>query len=498
MLQARSLSVEVGGRLTLADASFSLRAGDKVGLVGRNGVGKTSLLKVLAGEAPAAGGVVLRSDATRLPPPGPASPAVRASTPAASSHVLSGRDLDDGGPPARGAARPASTEDPSDRNVARFARAEERVQPRGRVRRRVGGPAPRARPRSAPRPPRPPARPRSPVVSAAGSSWPASCSPGSELLLLDEPTNHLDTDAKQWLLGFLRVLPGRAPRRQPRPRPARRGASPASCTSTTPSSPSTAARTRSTSSARAADEERLRRVVAHAAESRSSGSRRSPTRCAARPSSGRSTPRRSTRASPACGATRSTGPQREKRIAVRFPEPPRPGAVVLHVDELDEGLRRAAGVHRRDVRRRPGRAAARHGPQRRRQDELMRLLAGQTEADAGSVELGHDVSVGLLRAGARGHRRRARRALDHLREQVAVARPGRCAACSARSACAARSRSRTRARCRAARRRSSRSRSSSPAGTTRCCSTSRPTTSTRRRATRSATRCAAGRARSCS
>ena len=49
VLQARSLSVEIGGRLTLADATFSLRAGDKVGLVGRNGTGKTSLLSVLAG-----------------------------------------------------------------------------------------------------------------------------------------------------------------------------------------------------------------------------------------------------------------------------------------------------------------------------------------------------------------------------------------------------------------------------------------------------------------
>ena len=60
MLQVRDLAVEVGGRYTLTGATFTLRAGDKVGLVGRNGVGKTSLLKVLAGEAPSARGVVLR------------------------------------------------------------------------------------------------------------------------------------------------------------------------------------------------------------------------------------------------------------------------------------------------------------------------------------------------------------------------------------------------------------------------------------------------------
>ena len=51
MLQARDLSVEVGGQLTLAGATFSLRAGDKVGLVGRNGAGKTPWPK--EGENPA-------------------------------------------------------------------------------------------------------------------------------------------------------------------------------------------------------------------------------------------------------------------------------------------------------------------------------------------------------------------------------------------------------------------------------------------------------------
>ncbi|MBV8959627.1 MAG: ATP-binding cassette domain-containing protein, partial [Actinobacteria bacterium] len=60
MLQASDVSVEVGGRLVVSEATFTVRAGDKVGLVGRNGAGKTSLMKVLGGEAPAANGVVLR------------------------------------------------------------------------------------------------------------------------------------------------------------------------------------------------------------------------------------------------------------------------------------------------------------------------------------------------------------------------------------------------------------------------------------------------------
>jgi ABC-type multidrug transport system fused ATPase/permease subunit len=54
MLQARNLSVEVGGRLVVEDASFTLHPGDKAGLVGRNGAGKTSMLKVIGGESVAA------------------------------------------------------------------------------------------------------------------------------------------------------------------------------------------------------------------------------------------------------------------------------------------------------------------------------------------------------------------------------------------------------------------------------------------------------------
>ncbi|MFT6811708.1 MAG: ATPase subunit of ABC transporter with duplicated ATPase domains, partial [Ilumatobacter sp.] len=42
MLQAQAISVEVGGRLLVENASFTVMARDKVGIVGRNGAGKTS------------------------------------------------------------------------------------------------------------------------------------------------------------------------------------------------------------------------------------------------------------------------------------------------------------------------------------------------------------------------------------------------------------------------------------------------------------------------
>ncbi len=50
LLWARHLSVQYGGRAVLDDASLKLRQGDRVALMGANGTGKTTLLRLLAGE----------------------------------------------------------------------------------------------------------------------------------------------------------------------------------------------------------------------------------------------------------------------------------------------------------------------------------------------------------------------------------------------------------------------------------------------------------------
>src|SRR5229473_6677763 len=92
MLQARGLAIDVVARRVLSDASFTVAEGDKVGLVGRNGAGKTSLLKVLAGEDDAAAGVVLRRGTLGYVPQNPRPRAEAAAT--ALSHILSGRGLD--------------------------------------------------------------------------------------------------------------------------------------------------------------------------------------------------------------------------------------------------------------------------------------------------------------------------------------------------------------------------------------------------------------------
>lgn len=50
MLTISNLSLRVGGRLLIEEASLSLPAGAKAGLVGRNGTGKTTLFRAITGE----------------------------------------------------------------------------------------------------------------------------------------------------------------------------------------------------------------------------------------------------------------------------------------------------------------------------------------------------------------------------------------------------------------------------------------------------------------
>src|SRR6202163_5179910 len=92
VLQVRNLAIDVAARRVLSDASFTVAAGDKVGLVGRNGAGKTSLLKVLAGEDDPAAGIVPRRGTLGYVPQNPRPRAEAAKT--ALAHLLSGRGLD--------------------------------------------------------------------------------------------------------------------------------------------------------------------------------------------------------------------------------------------------------------------------------------------------------------------------------------------------------------------------------------------------------------------
>jgi ATPase subunit of ABC transporter with duplicated ATPase domains len=205
VLQAQTLSVEVGGRLVVDSASFTVMPRDKVGIVGRNGAGKTSLFKVLGGAAEPAAGTVHRKGGFGYLPQDPRIHGDH-DLRSAVQHVLSGRGVDAELERIE-KLRVAMEESPTDRNVARYTRAEERFRIEGgysaesearalaaglgigedRVELPIG-------------------------VLSGGERRRVELArilfAGSDVLCLDEPTNHLDVDAKTWLMGFLRQYRG--------------------------------------------------------------------------------------------------------------------------------------------------------------------------------------------------------------------------------------------------------------------------------------------------
>ncbi|MEZ5257208.1 MAG: ABC-F family ATP-binding cassette domain-containing protein [Ilumatobacteraceae bacterium] len=199
------LSVEVGGRLVVDGASFTIMPKDKVGIVGRNGAGKTSMFKVLGGAAEPAGGSIVRKGGFGYLPQDPRIEGAHDDRTAV-RHILSGRGIDDALMRIE-KLRIAMEETPSDRAVARYSRAVEEFQI-------SGGYAAESEARSlAAGLGLAPDRLDLPIgVLSGGERRRVELSrilfAGSDVLLLDEPTNHLDIDAKAWLLGFLRQYRG--------------------------------------------------------------------------------------------------------------------------------------------------------------------------------------------------------------------------------------------------------------------------------------------------
>jgi ATPase subunit of ABC transporter with duplicated ATPase domains len=222
MLRATDLTVEIGPRLLVADASFTVSPGDVVGLVGPNGAGKTTLLGTLAAAARAAGalrgadpaeeedvqrvpGVTFTGTLAWLPQE---SPPVTSST--GLQRLLSARGLDHAKARLEDARRridESADARARDRAIKRFSNLQERFEMDGGYRAES-----EARSIAA-----------GLGVPAGGLDRPLAALSGGErrrvelarvllsqatTLLLDEPTNHLDADAKQWLAGFLADFSG--------------------------------------------------------------------------------------------------------------------------------------------------------------------------------------------------------------------------------------------------------------------------------------------------
>jgi ATP-binding cassette subfamily F protein uup len=62
VIELRKVAMELGGRVLFSDFSLNLVAGERLGIVGRNGLGKSTLLKIMLGElAPTRGAVEIGS-----------------------------------------------------------------------------------------------------------------------------------------------------------------------------------------------------------------------------------------------------------------------------------------------------------------------------------------------------------------------------------------------------------------------------------------------------
>jgi ATPase subunit of ABC transporter with duplicated ATPase domains len=205
MLDVADLTIDLGHRVLVRDASFRVGPGEKVGLVGPNGAGKTTLLRVVAGDLRPASGTVsrpehygwLRQDVQARP---------EEAHEVALDHLLSGRETAELADELE-AARVRIEETDGvrrDRAVRTFARLEERFRVLGGYRseaeaRRIAAGVGLGDDALARR-----------VGTLSGGQrrrleLARLLYAGGELLVLDEPTNHLDVDAKAWVMGFLRT-----------------------------------------------------------------------------------------------------------------------------------------------------------------------------------------------------------------------------------------------------------------------------------------------------
>ncbi|WP_425309668.1 ABC-F family ATP-binding cassette domain-containing protein [Ammonicoccus fulvus] len=204
MLSVRDLEVRAGARLLLSPVSFQVSPGEKVGLVGRNGAGKTTMTRILAGEGQPAAGHVTRTGKIGYLPQDPKTGDLEV---LARDRILSARGLD-------GILRRLETyseqmADPEthDKAMASYARAEAELIAAG------GYAAEAEAARIAANLGLPDRVMTQPLRTLSGGQrrrveLARILFSDADSLLLDEPTNHLDADSIIWLRSFLQGYSG--------------------------------------------------------------------------------------------------------------------------------------------------------------------------------------------------------------------------------------------------------------------------------------------------
>ena len=63
MISINDLTFQIGSRALYDEANWHIKPGDRVGLIGANGTGKSTLLKIIVGEyAPSSGSISMAKD----------------------------------------------------------------------------------------------------------------------------------------------------------------------------------------------------------------------------------------------------------------------------------------------------------------------------------------------------------------------------------------------------------------------------------------------------
>ncbi|MCK9488100.1 MAG: ATP-binding cassette domain-containing protein [Xanthomonadales bacterium] len=197
MIRMKELALRRGGRLLLSQVDLTLHPGWRVGVVGRNGCGKSSLFAALLGGLDLDAGSIERPRGQRVATVAQETPAL---PDAAIDYVISG-DVE----LARALTDEAEAQARGDHEAV--ARAHHRIEElsgydaharAGRLLHGLGFAADT----------------HATAVREFSGGWRvrlnlarALMAP-SDLLLLDEPTNHLDLDAVVWLEDWLRRYPG--------------------------------------------------------------------------------------------------------------------------------------------------------------------------------------------------------------------------------------------------------------------------------------------------
>ena len=208
MINGRAVTIEIGHRALVKDAGFLVATGEKVGLVGRNGTGKSTLISVLVGEVDPEvrfAGEIKTFGTVGYLPQVPNAKGLGADA-TGFSHVLSGRGLDVIDEKLV-TARNAMTDDPTAEAIELFSELQEQYGSLGGYEAEAtmarladgiglrqdlllddietlsGG-----------------QRRRADIIRLLFQA--------PEIMILDEPTNHLDMSAKRWLMDELSAFPG--------------------------------------------------------------------------------------------------------------------------------------------------------------------------------------------------------------------------------------------------------------------------------------------------